>query len=279
MPHTRNRHSYRREAFTLLEVIFAVAVTSLLLAGAVAIVVGMTEGWAKRDQRYFFEDHVDGVTEFLRASFAAAGTSITLDTEDDSSSTEEETDTEGDTNTETDTNVSLETDTSTETDSTDTSTSDSSSAGGLITISEDPIGWARPPGFAGYEKPLLNFKLSSAPPLFVADSELPALGVDVYLYFKRDEGLSLIWYSILQEETEDIQDLRRTELSALVKEIRYIYWDESFEKWEEEQEPKEGDGADQYLMPRYLKLIFEYKGETTSRTLAIPVVSRSALIF
>ena len=107
----------------------------------------------------------------------------------------------------------------------------------------------------------------------------PLLGIDAFLYFDESEGLSLLWYSILQEETDDINDLRRTAISPLVTDIQYVYWDESFEKWETEDEPKEGDGTDQYSLPRFMKLTFEYEGETQERTFTIPVPSKSALIY
>jgi hypothetical protein len=46
-----------------------------------------------------------------------------------------------------------------------------------------------------------------------------------------------------------------------------------------ETEPKEGEGDDQFILPRFIKLTFEYEGVTKERTLTIPVTSRNALIF
>jgi hypothetical protein len=61
--------------------------------------------------------------------------------------------------------------------------------------------------------------------------------------------------------------------------VEYVYWDERFEKWESETEPKEGEGDDQFILPRFIKLTFEYEAVTKERTLTIPVTSRNALIF
>ena len=72
-------------AFTLLEVILAVAIAGALLAGAATLMVSVTNAWLERQDRHFFEDHVDGVTEFLQASFSMAGTEIALGDEDESS--------------------------------------------------------------------------------------------------------------------------------------------------------------------------------------------------
>ena len=80
-------------------------------------------------------------------------------------------------------------------------------------------------------------------------------------------------------DSEDLEDLRRTALSDLVTRVEYVYWDERFEKWESETEPKEGEGDDQFILPRFIKLTFEYESVTKERTLTIPVTSRRAFIF
>ena len=49
-------------AFTLLEVILAVTIAGALLAGAATLMVSVTNAWIERQDRHFFEDHVDGVT-------------------------------------------------------------------------------------------------------------------------------------------------------------------------------------------------------------------------
>jgi len=237
-----------RRAFTLLEVILAIAITGFVLAAATSFVVSISRIWVDREDRHFFEDHVDGVTEFLRASFATAGTEIALNTEDGASPS-----------------VS--------------SGSTSDQNGGLMRASDETVGWGNPPGFAEYQDPVLNFKLTTTPPLLVNLGDAPAIGIDAFLYFGDGEGLSLLWYSLLQEEAEDTDDLRRTEISPLVTAVTYIYWDDRFEKWEEESEPQEGEGNDEFLLPRFVKLTFEYQGETKERTLTIPIPSTSVLLF
>ena len=262
---------------SLLEVILAIAVAGFVLAAAVSFLVSISTIWTERSQRHFFEDHVDGVTEFLNATFTNAGVEIALG--DSAAADGITSDGSGDDNPPPNTNEPVIKITNDGNDSSQGSSETTSANGGLVRASDEPVGWARPPGFADYKEPLLNFKLTEAPPLLVGLENAPLLGVDAFLYFEEDEGLSLLWYSILQEETDDINDLRRTAISSLVTAIHYIYWDERFEKWEEEEEPKEGDGDEQYLLPRFIKLIFEYEGETKERTLTIPVPSKSALIF
>ena len=267
-------------AFTLLEVILAVAIAGALLAGAATLMVSVTNAWLERQDRHFFEDHVDGVTEFLQASFYMAGTEIAFGDEDESggstsNGTGNEIKTDG-------SEVTVGISGNNKSDggnSMDGETTESTSGSGLVRVSEDPIGWSQPPGFADYQDPLLHFGLNDTPPLLVQTENAPIIGVEAFLHFEDDEGLSLLWYTPLQEDSEDLDDLRRTPISNLITKVEYVYWDERFEKWETETEPKEGEDDDQFILPHFLKLTFEYEGVIKERSLTIPVTSRSALIF
>ena len=265
-------------AFTLLEVILAVAIAGALLAGAATLMVSVTNAWLERQDRHFFEDHVDGVTEFLQASFSMAGTEIALGDEDESGgsiSNKTENETDG-------SEVTVDIPGNNNSDgsnSMDGDTTESKIGSGLVRVSEDPIDWSQPPGFADYQDPLLHFGLNDTPPLLVQTENAPVIGVEAFLHFEEDEGLSLIWYTPLQEDSEDLDDLRRTPISNLITKMEYIYWDERFEKWETETEPQEGEGDNQFILPRFLKLTFEYEGVIKERNLTIPVTSRNALIF
>jgi hypothetical protein len=266
-------------AFTLLEVILAVTIAGALLAGAATLMVSVTNAWLERQDRHFFEDHVDGVTEFLQASFSIAGTEIALGDEDGSGGS-----TIGETGNEIEADgsqvtVDISGNNNLESGNSMEGNTESTASSGLIRVSEDPIDWSQPPGFADYQEPLLHFKLRDTPPLLVQTENAPIIGVEAFLHFEDDEGLSLLWYTPLQEDSEDLDDLRRTPLSDLVIKVEYVYWDERFEKWESETEPKEGEGDDQFILPRFLKLTFEYEAVTKERTLTIPVTSRNALIF
>jgi hypothetical protein len=266
-------------AFTLLEVILAVTIAGALLAGAATLMVSVTNAWLERQDRHFFEDHVDGVTEFLQASFSMAGTEIALGDEDESGGS-----TIGETGNEIEADgsqvtVDISGNNNLESGNSMEGNTESTASSGLIRVSEDPIDWSQPPGFADYQEPLLHFKLRDTPPLLVQTENAPIIGVEAFLHFEDDEGLSLLWYTPLQEDSEDLDDLRRTPLSDLVIKVEYVYWDERFEKWESETEPKEGEGDDQFILPRFLKLTFEYEAVTKERTLTIPVTSRNALIF
>ena len=267
-------------AFTLLEVILAVAIAGAMLAGAATLMVSVTNAWLERQDRHFFEDHVDGVTEFLQASFSMAGTEIALGDEDESgvstsNKTENEIEKDGSIMT-----VDISRNNNSDGgNSMDDNNTESTTSSGLVRVSEDPIDWSQPPGYADYQDPLLHFVLNDTPPLLVQRENAPIIGVEAFLHFEDDEGLSLLWYTPLQEDSEDLDDLRRTPISNLITKMEYVYWDERFEKWETESEPKEGEDDDQFILPRFLKLTFEYEGVIKERSLTIPVTSRSALLF
>ncbi len=253
---------------TLLEVILAITIAGFVLTAAVSLLVSISSIWSERSERHFFADHVDGVTEFLNATLATAGFEIAPDhfESSDNSSTATPESANGDPQ-------------SPDPEEERDYGSETPPSGSLAYAADEPIRWESPPGFANYKDPLLNFGITDAPPILVSPENAPALGINAFLYFKEDEGLSLLWHSSLQEEVEDINDLQRTQISPLVKEMTYIYWDERFETWEEEDDPKKEEGEDRYVLPRFIKLVFEYEGETKERTLTIPIYSKSALIF
>lgn len=276
MPLTATVHPPAKSTsgMSLLEVILAIAVAGFVLAAAVSMLVSISSIWAGRAERHFFVDHIDGVTEFLNATFSTAGLKIATDDSNNDSQAEDSTNGDLEDNESPTASPKI----SVPANSQSSSSTDSSSSS-LIHTDDEPIRWAHPPGFSKSKDPLLHFELPKAPPLLVGLENAPLLGLSLFLYFDQNEGLSLLWYSKLQEETQATSDLRRTLISSLVTAIDYIYWDERFEKWETEDTPKEGDGIDQYLLPRFIKLTFEYEGVTQERTFAIPVPIKSALIY
>ena len=266
-----------RCAFTLMEIILAVSIAGALLAAAATLVVSVSELWIERQDRHFFDDHVDGVTEFIQASFAHSGTEITV------SAPEEQTVNSSnplgaDSNTP-NTNIT-EAEIMPSNNGVQSGNIASEHAGvGLIKTAEQPIVWSKPPGYPEYEDPLLHFSLKDTSPLLIKAEDAPVIGVKAFFYFKKDEGLSLLWYTPLQEDSEDLNDLRRTQISDLITQIEYIYWDDRFKKWENQTDPKESEAGDEFVLPRFAKLTFEYEGEKKERILTIPVPSQSALIF
>lgn len=289
----KNRHrDSRKTGMTLIEVILAVTLAGFVMTAAVAFLVSISDTWTKRNERNFFTDHVDGVCEFLTASFTNAGLEIALSENNQNGSPAPGDEGEpgaaaGDAPGE---EVAVNTDNPEEVPQGNTPEggppnggTGSSSGGGLVQRAEDPISWERIPGAGDYEDPLLSFSFNEPPPLLVASEEAPLTSVSLFLHFDQEDGLSLLWYSNLQEDVEALNDLQRTLVSPLVSQVQYVYWDERFEKWETEDSPREDEGNDEasqsFLLPRFLHLTFEHDGEERQRTIPIPVPSQDALIF
>ena len=94
------------------------------------------------------------------------------------------------------------------------------------------IGLGRPVGFSDSDDPLIRFYQREAPPLYFWPYG-PASRVHSYLYLDDRDGLTLLWFSELQEleknekgerEPEDEDDLFRTLISPFCAEIYYCYY-------------------------------------------------------
>ena len=285
----RAKNSHSNSGVTLIEVLLALTIAGFLIAAATSFVVSISNIWAERSQRNFFEDHVDGVTEFINATLQSAGTSIQINDNKNSSEqqkngvemmiqgTAEITPQQNNASIpvqKKDTIKNLRYDA----DSKGLMTNETS----LRNRDSNPILWKRLPGSANYEEPLLHFKLNHTPPLFVSEIPQPSLDqVEVYLFFDSSKGLSMLWHSILKEETETVDDLRRTLISPYIKSLEYVYWDSRFGKWEIEKKPRDAEDSteQEYLLPRAIQLSFVYENEIKIRTLSIPVTSYSSILF
>ena len=142
--------------------------------------------------------------------------------------------------------------------------------------SAEPVRWELPPGFSEFEDPLLTFQLADSPPLLVwGDTVFPR--VTGHLYLGQDEGLSLLWYSRLFE-VEDIDDLRRTQISPFVKQISYCYFEADSDSWEILEKPRE-DRDRQLILPDFVKLLFEHETETREFSLYLPKRGQNVPIY
>jgi prepilin-type N-terminal cleavage/methylation domain-containing protein len=143
---------------------------------------------------------------------------------------------------------------------------------------KSPIFLDQPVGFSEADDPLISFFVREAPPLLVWPRGL-APRVHGYLYFEDGDGLSLLWYSDLQEmeqgeggkfELEDEDDLFKTPISNLCTEIEYCYYDDEEEIWDKvneiDEEREEGDP-----LPDFIRLVFRLKSRDLERIITIPI--------
>lgn len=243
MPYTKQQIARRRQGFTLLEVLLALGIGSFVLLSAMYYVVSLGSIWVNRTTNDFFRQHADGVTLFLHNGFAlsqpvAAGKAVENDASEEAVE-EAEAAIPAEQGGEAQANVPM----------------------------KDPVSWERPPGYDSFDKPLLTFHLRE-PPALLADTGPRMTALTCHLFFQRREGLSLLWYSQL-EEVEDLQDVRHTLISRYVTEIAYAYYDFEDDRWETEREPKDNDEG-QFVLPDALKLTFEYDEDKIETVVYLP---------
>jgi prepilin-type N-terminal cleavage/methylation domain-containing protein len=247
----QRRGSSARGGFTLIEILLALALVAILFGAMTFMLGNMALLWLSSKKGNFFPQHVDGVTLFLNEALRRSE-AIVPPAPTSAGSNGGQNQPEGRQNQPPPTN-------------TDATTL--------------PVEWARPPGWSDLDDPLLLFRQLETPALFVREGEsLP--NVNCYLYFKRGEGLSILWYSDLEEDVEETSDLFRTEISRYVTEIAYCYYDAEDEEWEIEEDPMVSpEDRDAFLLPQYLKLTFEYEDEEFVRNIYLPQRSTDAPLF
>ncbi|MGB0289931.1 MAG: PilW family protein, partial [Opitutales bacterium] len=145
----------RRAGMSLIEVVLAIAVAGFVLTAATSFVVSVSSIWSTRAERHFFEDHVDGVMQFLQSSFDRAGIAIATERGEDSQNNPEENTEEAPAPSQKAPQVELETEVGSETNGEKNGASNNGEEKGvsLIQGSEEPISWERLPGASNYEDP------------------------------------------------------------------------------------------------------------------------------
>lgn len=243
-----------RAGFTLIEMLLALALVGILF-GAITFLLGtVTLLWLGSKQQDFFPQHVEGVTLFLNESLrraeSVAGPSPASAGDQGGGQT-------GGTPEE----------------------APSAAAPAEAANQSLPVEWARPPGWNDIRDPLLLFRQKETPALFVREGEsLP--NINCYLYWEDGEGLSILWYSDLEEEVEDPDDLFRTPISPYVTKVEYCYYDAERDEWEIEESPETASNdRDVFLLPQFLKLTFTYEDRTFVRNLYLPQRSLDAPLF
>ena len=143
-----------------------------------------------------------------------------------------------------------------------------------------------PVGFSDAEDPLIHFYLREAPPLFFSPYG-SATRVHAYLNIEDREGLSLLWFSELQElekndegrmEPEDEDELMKTVVSPFCKEIFYCYYGDEdagpddIKEWEIQNSLEESEkNRDSYRIPAFVKLVFRWEEENLERTISLAI--------
>lgn len=141
-----------------------------------------------------------------------------------------------------------------------------------------PVFWMDWEGDGNATVQYLSFELDTSPGALVWP-EQPMPSVVCSLDLDAREGLFLLWRSRLEADFAE-EPPRRTLVSPFVKELRYHYIDYAVEypEWEVLSEPKQN--ADQsYVIPQRLELVFDYKGASVPRQLALPTAQKGLPLY
>lgn len=156
---------------------------------------------------------------------------------------------------------------------------------GFASKSNNRIDLERPVGFSDSDDPLIHFYLREAPPLFFWPNG-PSTRVHCFLYPDDGDGLSLLWFSELQEleknekglaEPEDEDDLFRSLVSPFCKEIYYCYFGEEDspsddnKEWEIKTDLEENLQSGKFRLPSFIKLVFRWEEEDLDRTITLAI--------
>jgi len=199
-----------KRAFTLLEIVLALAVTALLLSGASFFLYSLSSIWLKADTEPTLDQHYRGACRFLEYLILQAKTSSSTSTTSTTSST---------------------TTTSTST----TSTSSSASSSSTSSTSAANVSWGFPPNESTAGTPMMQISLADPLPFFVWD-EGPLPNITCWLMLDDKEGLYAVWKSE-KESKENPSEIYRTPISKLVTGITYLYYDDSTMLWQEDPLP------------------------------------------
>ena len=260
----------KQSGMSLIEVVIAIAISGFILASAASFVVSITDIWSKREQRYAFFEHADGVSQFLKANFRSAQIIPSEDNSLQNSMNDQATET----------NPSIQANDGSISIKTNTQNTGKENDLDNEPQSDTNLFWQSPEFNQSSDEPILSFQIRETTPLLTSSKGVMPVENTLYLYFEPDEGLSLVHTSSLNETIESDDDYHRTMLSPFVKDMQYIYWDIETETWESLDEPMVSpDDEFTYLIPNFLKLSFKHKETEIERIIPIPKHSKHLILY
>ncbi|MDX2110865.1 MAG: prepilin-type N-terminal cleavage/methylation domain-containing protein [Verrucomicrobiota bacterium] len=251
---TRRLKGRNTRGFTLIELLLALGIATAVLVAAIAYTFSISNIWVNRSQNDFFRQHVDGVTLFLTNCFARAeevplGAGVEGNDEQPAQ---------------------------TEPADNGTPREQDPKAAAAKPKLKDPVVWERPPKYGDFEEPLITFHLNE-PPAILSDLGIPLPALTCHLFYKKREGLSLLWYSQLQK-VEDMNDVRSTPLSTYLTNLEYAYYNSEDNKWDIVDKPKQNDNS-QFILPDALQLTFTYQEEVITTAVYLPLRDQNVPLY
>lgn len=224
-------HRAGARAFTLVEIIIAMAIASMVVVGMSTLIFSMGELWGRNSDLRLYELHTRNVTRFIEGEFAAAalppvgGTGGTQSTAGAGAAA-----------------------------------TGAAGATAPVTVQEVRDQSANTTPCITYELP--NGSRICAWP----DRAIP--NVVCSLSYRPGTGLVLLWHSRL-ETNFDVDAPRETLISPLVTGLTYDYYDTETRVWKNEPVLRI-DSGNAALLPQRLHIIFTYSGRVIETVVDIP---------
>jgi prepilin-type N-terminal cleavage/methylation domain-containing protein len=266
-----------RRAFTLMEMLLAIAITGLLIGAASYLLVSLSTIWTLRTNEDSFEEHADGVTNFIQKALdeSYGHYQPTLTSKNDASSSSDKPDSDDSADSSKSQQDKTST-TATDKDATTASGKDTTTASGNEKISgvwnNSGLTLEKIVSNDQAAAPSIHFRFFQFPPALGETNPPTEMGVEAWLGFDEKRGIYIVWkdvWSIQETVVTDERDLLRTSLlSSYVKRIDYIYWESDRKAWLEY--PQVHDTNNVYTMPDFIRLTFDDHGRITTRLIHIP---------
>ena len=224
----------RRRAFTLLEILTAIALTGILLTGVTMVSFNILEAWSSQAEDPLFDRHVDGLRRTLEECLA--------ETNDSAS---------GATDTSNSTRVGPAV------PNTNATTRRSGASATSSTLRTPQAVFSEAPSSVGVTNaPYLRITGS---PQFLPTDTLPLGYVHGWLRVENEEGLVLYWQTD-DERTTNRDDTHRVILSPWVTEARFNAYDDTNDTWTE-IDPEDPDTIENGSAI-FMQLTLVHRGQT-----------------
>lgn len=128
----------------------------------------------------------------------------------------------------------------------------------------------------GPTEPLLTFALADGSRLLTWP-ERPLPEVVCSLQLRDRDGLWLLWHSRLEKRFKD-DPPRETQITPLVTELTYVYYDPEFKNWKDEPQLRR-DRDNRLETPQRLRLKFTYGKLTRESIVTLPVTPEALPAF
>lgn len=253
-------------AFTLIEIVLAVAIGGLILAAASEFLFSMANLWAQAETEPLFDEHVESVSQFLEYTFdstnvqKASGASASTGTQNGSGNQNQNgtdsNNTDGNTSNSSSSNRRFLTH-SNDSNRSGNGVGGNNTSGGNGGSAQEPategISWKKIPGAQNLADEVIAFRVSGELPVFVEENGF-VLEVDAYLNLDKEKGLLLTWQTDLQKN-EDSEETYETLLSPWVTQLEYHYFDFEDNEWTASEEMEDDENGEPQT-PDFIKLKF-----------------------